>query len=163
MEGGQPTTSDFISQLYTLLLSVRLLRRPETGGIVFPAHGSGDSLTVNIMIDYQADPNESEQLDLIFSALADPTRRAMIGRLSQGSASIGELGSPFPITKQAVTQHVRVLERSGLLKRRVEGRVHRVSLVSRPLTHAGDWIDQIRHIWSWNLDRLEAHLEASDD
>ena len=115
------------------------------------------------MIDHQVDPIESEELNLIFSALADPTRRAMIGRLSKGSASIGELGDPFPISKQAVTQHVRVLERSGLLKRRVEGRVHRVSLVSRPLTRAGDWIDQIRHIWGWNLDRLEAHLEASDD
>ena len=114
------------------------------------------------MLDDHNDLGDSERLDLIFAALADPTRRAMIGRLSQGSISIGELGEPFPITKQAVTQHVRVLERSGLLKRRIEGRVHRVSLVSRPLGRAGAWIDRIRHIWSWNLDRLEAHLESDD-
>ena len=115
------------------------------------------------MLDHHDDSVDTDPLDLIFSALSDPTRRAMVDRLSQGSTSIGELGRPFPISKQAVTQHVRVLERSGLLQRRVEGRTHRVSLVSRPLTHAGNWIDRIRHIWGWNLDRLEAHLEASDD
>lgn len=115
------------------------------------------------MIDHHGDPGDSDRLDLIFAALADPTRRAMIGRLSQGTVSIGELGQPFPISKQAVTQHVRFLERSGLLERRIEGRVHRVSLVGRPLTRAGEWIDRIRHIWGWNLDRLEAHLESDDD
>ena len=72
---------------------------------------------------------------------------------------MGELGAPFPISKQAVSRHVRVLEEAGLLVRRIEGRVHRCSLSTRPLSRAEEWIERQRRAWNWSLDKLEAHLE----
>ena len=78
----------------------------------------------------------SPNLDAVFGALADPTRRAMIGRLSRGEATVGELGRPFDITKGAVTKHVKVLERAGLLERSVRGRNHHCEIRTDPLANA---------------------------
>jgi DNA-binding transcriptional ArsR family regulator len=98
-------------------------------------------------------------MDAVFAALADPTRRGMVARLAQGPVSIGELGRPYRITKPAVTKHVKVLERAGLVRRTREGRVHRCQLQPEPLQNAEAWIEQQRRFWQGTLDRLAAYLE----
>lgn len=98
-------------------------------------------------------------LDVVFTALGDPTRRAMVARLSQGPASIGELGRPFGITKPAVTKHVKVLERAGLLERRKVGRVHECTLNAAPLREAESWMERHRRFWEGSFDRLARALD----
>jgi len=83
----------------------------------------------------------------------------MIARLAQGPASIGELGRPFGITKPAVTKHVRVLERAGLLERRRLGRVHECTLNAAPLQEAGSWMERHRRFWEGSFDRLARALD----
>ena len=102
--------------------------------------------------------NESERLDLLFAALADPTRRLMVERLARGGRSIGEIAADFDISQPAVSKHVKVLERSGLLKRRIEGRVHHCTLDPRAMQHAMQWIEEQRRFWNAALDRLETLL-----
>ncbi len=109
------------------------------------------------MVDYVGD-SEDLELDRLFSALSDPTRRAMLRRLTHGSAAVGEMGAAFPISKQAVSRHVQVLEQAGLIERRKEGRVHRCHLVTRPLTRVEAWIQEQRRAWNLTLDGLERHL-----
>lgn len=103
--------------------------------------------------------NRSEQLDAVFGALADPTRREMISRLSRGSATIGELGEPFDMTKGAVTKHVKVLERAGLLKRDVQGRVHHCEIDPVPLDVARKWVENVRAFWEDRFDDLADYLD----
>lgn len=98
-------------------------------------------------------------LDLIFKALADPSRRAMVVRLSRGPASVSELGASLDMTKQAVSKHVAVLERAGLLARQPRGRIHHCRLREPALRRALDWIERRRAVWADNLDRLESLLE----
>jgi DNA-binding transcriptional ArsR family regulator len=88
--------------------------------------------------------NRSSSLDAVFHALSDSTRRAMVVHLSRGPATIGALGHPFDMTKAAVTKHVKVLERAGLLKRKVEGRIHRCAIDPRVLDPAQAWLGQVR-------------------
>jgi DNA-binding transcriptional ArsR family regulator len=88
--------------------------------------------------------NRLASLDALFQALSDPTRRAMVLHLSRGPATIGELGHPFDMTKPAVTKHVRVLERAGLLKRAVDGRIHHCAIDPRALDSAQAWMDKVR-------------------
>ena len=102
--------------------------------------------------------NQNEALDGVFAALADGTRRAMLSRLARGPATIGELGLPFSMTKPAVTKHVKVLERAGLLVRTIEGRVHRCELDARPLAEAQRWVAEMRAFWNGRLDALEGRL-----
>lgn len=104
--------------------------------------------------------NQSQGLDDVFGALASSTRRAMVLRLSKGSATIGELGEAFDITKGAVTKHVKVLERAKLLRRDVQGRVHRCEMDVRPLDRAQRWVEQVRAFWNVRLDDFEDYLEA---
>ena len=103
--------------------------------------------------------NEAAALDAVFGALADQTRRAMLARLAEGPASIGELGAPFSITKGAVSKHIKVLERSGLLERDVQGRVHRCELEPAPLQEAAQWVQQIRAHWEARFDSLAEYLD----
>lgn len=103
--------------------------------------------------------NKSEPLDAVFSALADPTRRGMIARLARGPASIGELGAPFAMTKGAVTKHVKVLERAGILKRNVHGRIHLCAIDTTPLDEAQRWVEQVCEFWDDRFDDLAAYLE----
>lgn len=103
--------------------------------------------------------NIEQALDGVFGALADPTRRAMIARLARGPATVGELGRPFDMTKGAVTKHVKVLERAGLLKRDVRGRVHRCEIDTRPLDKAQRWVANVREYWEARFDDLAAYLE----
>lgn len=108
---------------------------------------------VNQLVNYQ-DP----RMDALFAALADPIRRGMITRLSAGPATVGELGRPWPITKPAVTKHLRVLERAGLVSRTREGRVHRCSLNPDRLAQAETWIERQRLFWEGSLDRLSQYV-----
>jgi DNA-binding transcriptional ArsR family regulator len=100
-------------------------------------------------------------LDALFLALADPTRRGMVTRLSRGPATIGELGRPYAISKPAVTKHVRTLESAGLIRRERQGRYHRCVLNGEAMRHAELWIEQYRRLWEGSLDRLARHVEGS--
>jgi DNA-binding transcriptional ArsR family regulator len=102
-------------------------------------------------------------LDLTFAALADPTRRAMVERLSRGPASVSELAKPLKMTLPAVVQHIRVLEDSGLVASEKTGRVRTVRMEARRLDATLDWITRQRDMWEARLDRLEAFLEETDD
>ena len=104
--------------------------------------------------------NLSPELDSVFRALADSKRRAMIERLAQGPATIGELGEPFALTKPAVTKHVKVLERAGLLTREIDGRVHRCEIDPEPLDRAQRWVSDVRAFWEGRLDDLADYLET---
>lgn len=101
-------------------------------------------------------------MDAVFMALADATRRGMIHRLSEGPATIGELGRPFAISKPAVTKHVKMLERAGLVTRRKDGRVHHCKLNAKPMKEAEDWIEKHRKFWEGSLDRLASLLDEPE-
>ena len=104
------------------------------------------------------------QLDLMFQALADPTRRQIVDRLSRGPASVSELAKPFAMSLPAVVQHVQVLEQSGLVRSQKTGRVRTCSIDASAMTAAEHWLNQRRLFWEQRLDRLGAFLaEASDD
>ena len=101
-------------------------------------------------------------LDHTLIALADPTRRAILQRLSRGEARVTELAQPFDISLNSVSKHIRILERAGLVRRRVEGRDHFLSLDPGPLDAAAAWMLRERLAWTARLDRLEAALRADD-
>ncbi len=100
-------------------------------------------------------------IDGVFSALADPTRRRIVERLARGPLTVGEIASGFPISQPAISRHVRVLEESGLLQRRVAGRVHRCTLSPDAMRAASDWIEKQRAFWNAALDRLDDLLETT--
>jgi DNA-binding transcriptional ArsR family regulator len=101
-------------------------------------------------------------VDKLFHALADPTRRAMIERLGVGPTSVSELGKPFAVSLSAIGQHLRVLEASGLVVTRKEGRVRTVELAPAALRTAEDWFASHRKQWERRFDRLGVLLEADD-
>ena len=102
----------------------------------------------------------NQHLDLTFSALADPTRRAILVRLAQGETSVSDLAKPFSVSLPAISRHLRVLESAGLLERRKRGRVHHCRLRSAPLKQAASWIDRYSVFWENQLDSLAAFLKA---
>ena len=104
----------------------------------------------------------AEDLDLTLVALADPTRRAILQRLSKGEARVTELAAPFPISLNSVSKHIRILERAGLVRRRRAGKEHLLSLDQQPLEAAAAWMASQRNIWNTRLDVLEALLDAED-
>jgi DNA-binding transcriptional ArsR family regulator len=97
-------------------------------------------------------------LDAAFGALADPSRRAIIADLRHGERRVTELARPFPVSLNAVSKHVKVLERAGLVRRRVLGRDHYISLAAQPLRYASSWLDHYRAFWEPRLDALETLL-----
>jgi DNA-binding transcriptional ArsR family regulator len=102
-----------------------------------------------------------ERLDATFTALADPTRRAILARLSSGEASVSDLADPFPMSLPALLKHVEALERAGLLRSRKEGRVRRCQLEAAPLAEAADWIGHYRQFWESRLDALDRYLRQT--
>ena len=102
--------------------------------------------------------NESAILDHTFAALADPTRRAMLARLAQGEASVGDLAAPHAMSLPAISKHLKVLERAGLIAKRKDGRVHRCRLDTAPMDAAVAWIEFHRRFWEARLDALEEYL-----
>ncbi|OLD84942.1 MAG: transcriptional regulator [Gemmatimonadetes bacterium] len=98
-------------------------------------------------------------LDTTFAALADPTRRAILVRLADGEATVTELAAPFDMSQPAISKHLKVLERAGLITRGREAQRRPRKLEPRPLTEATDWIERYRKIWEANFKRLDAVLE----
>lgn len=98
-------------------------------------------------------------LSTVFAALADPTRRAILARLSRGDAPVKALAAPFELSGPAITKHLKVLERAGLISRSRDGQQRPCRLEARALEPAADWIDQYRAMWEDRLDRLGAYLE----
>jgi len=104
--------------------------------------------------------NESARLDLAFQALADPTRRGMLARLSRAPASVSELAAPYRMSLPAVMQHLQLLEASGLVRSEKSGRVRTCRLEPKALATAESWIAEQRALWEGRLDRLEDYLET---
>jgi DNA-binding transcriptional ArsR family regulator len=100
----------------------------------------------------------SERLDATFAALADPTRRAILARLATGDASVTELAKPFAISQPAISKHLRVLERAGLISRGQEAQRRPRRLVGKPLAEASGWLERYRQVWEGNFERLDALL-----
>ena len=98
------------------------------------------------------------ELDRIFSALADSTRRAILRALTRRPATINEIARPFPVSLNAVSKHVMVLERAGLLRREIRGREHYCSIEPRPLREAEEWLEHYRQFWEQRMDALEAYV-----
>jgi DNA-binding transcriptional ArsR family regulator len=101
----------------------------------------------------------NDQLSTTFAALADPTRRAMLERLAEGEATVNELAEPFPITLQAVSKHLKVLERAGLVARDRRAQLRPSRLQGDALKEAADWLTRYRVFWDGSFDRLGQHLE----
>ena len=95
------------------------------------------------------------QLDSVFLALADNTRRSILARLARREQTVGELSAPFPISAPAITKHLKVLQRAGLIERRIEGRTHHCRLHPEGLKCARDWIEFYRRFWTERLEALE--------
>ena len=98
------------------------------------------------------------QLDATFTALADPTRRAIIGRLAAGDATVNELAAPFDMTLPAISKHLKVLERSGLISRTRRAQFRPCHLERHGLDVAAEWIEDARRVWQERFDKLEQHL-----
>ena len=106
--------------------------------------------------------SNSDRLDAVFRALADPTRRAMVRSLSRQPRSVGELAEPFDISLAAASKHIKVLEGAGIVQREVQGRTHVCRLDARPL-HAGmEWMRHYEQFWNQRLDALETLLRTED-
>jgi DNA-binding transcriptional ArsR family regulator len=101
----------------------------------------------------------SEQLDATFIALADPTRRAILARLMSGEASVNELAEPFSISQPAVSKHLKILERAGLVSRSADGTRRPVKIEAAPMKEAADWLEKYRRFWEQSYKRLDALLE----
>ena len=99
-----------------------------------------------------------DSLSLVFAALSDPTRRAILAQLAAGEATVSELAGPFSMSLPAVSKHLKVLESAGLLARRREGRVHRCVLNAAPMKKCADWLTDYRQLWELRLDSLGEFL-----
>ena len=102
---------------------------------------------------------QSEQLDATFAALADPTRRAILARLASGEVSVMELARPFSMSQPAISKHLKVLERAGLISRSRDAQRRPCRIEARPLAEANGWLEEYRRIWEANFQRLDELLE----
>ena len=100
------------------------------------------------------------QLDKTFSALSDPTRRAIVERLAEGEASVTELAAPFSMSLPAVSKHLKVLEKAGLISRGRKAQWRPCRLEPEPLKEASDWLEEYRRLWEERLDRLDEYLRT---
>jgi|SRR5580704_9677332 DNA-binding transcriptional ArsR family regulator len=100
-----------------------------------------------------------DRLDTTFAALADPTRRAILARLASGEASVAELAKPFSMTQPAISKHLRVLERAGLISRGRDAQRRPRKLEAKPLAEANQWLERYRQFWEENFQRLDALLD----
>ena len=111
----------------------------------------------NQMVKYH-----SSTLDRTFAALADPTRRRILAHLARGDKRVTHLARPHAMSLPAVSKHLRVLEKAGLLRRRRYGRIHEMQLDAKPLKQAAQWVEEYRKFWEASLDRLAAYLEKTN-
>jgi DNA-binding transcriptional ArsR family regulator len=107
------------------------------------------------MVEYK-----SAQLDEVFNALCDPTRRAILARLTDANARVTEIAADFPVSLNSISKHIRMLERAGLLRRSVNGRDHVLSLNAEPLAQASAWIERYRRFWEGRLAALDTYVTA---
>src|SRR2546425_8682702 len=103
----------------------------------------------------------ADELSSVFAALADPTRRAILARLADGEATVNELAEPFPISVQAVSKHLKVLERAGLITRGRSAQLRPSRLQGSPLKEAVDWLGAYRRFWQGSFDRLDERVRAT--
>jgi DNA-binding transcriptional ArsR family regulator len=115
------------------------------------------ALIVNQMVKYA-----STTLNRTFAALADPTRRRILAHLARGDRRVTDLARPHAMSLPAVSKHLRVLEKAGLLQRRRYGRVHEMQLDAKPLKQAARWVEEYRKFWQGSLDRLAEYLEQQN-
>src|SRR4030081_769569 len=101
-------------------------------------------------------------LNRTFAALPAPTRRRILAHLARGDKRVTHLAQPHDMSLPAVSKHLRVLEKAGLLRRRRYGRVHEMQLEAKPLKHAAEWVEEYRKFWEGSLDRLAAYLEKTN-
>jgi DNA-binding transcriptional ArsR family regulator len=101
----------------------------------------------------------ADQLSLTFTALADPTRRAILARLASGECSVGELAEPFDMSLPAVSKHLRVLERAGLIAKRRDAQFRPCRIEAAPLKEVAEWTERYRALWEERLDRLDKYLQ----
>lgn len=99
-------------------------------------------------------------LDRTFGALSDSTRRAILVRLSEGDATVGELAAPFSISRPAISKHLRVLEAAGLVRRARDGRLSRCALDAAPMRDASEWVNEVREFWEGRMDALASYLDT---
>src|SRR5271156_5413326 len=104
-----------------------------------------------------------DRFDVVFAALSDPTRRSIVRRLADGEATMPELAEPYPISLPAISRHLKVLERAGLISRRRDGQRRPCQLRPEPLVEIAAWTEHTRTAWEHRLDRLEAHLRSTAD
>jgi DNA-binding transcriptional ArsR family regulator len=102
--------------------------------------------------------SRSAELDRVFSALADPTRRAILRRLTHSPGTINEIAKPFRVSLNAISKHLMVLERAGLLRREIKGREHHCWIEPRPLREADEWLEHYRQFWEQRMDAFEAYV-----
>ncbi|MGI6879111.1 ArsR/SmtB family transcription factor [Microbacterium sp. gxy059] len=105
----------------------------------------------------------TDSLSLVFAALADPTRRAILSKLSRGPATVGEVAEPFAVSAPAISQHLKVLERAGLVSRTARAQWRTLSLEAEPFDEASAWVEKHRREWNLRLDALDAHLQTMKD
>ena len=101
----------------------------------------------------------ADSLSTTFAALADPTRRAILARLTSGECSVSELAKPFDMSMPAVSRHLRVLERAGLIGQRKDAQWRRCYIEAAPLKQVSDWAEHYRHLWEQRFDRLDNYLQ----
>ena len=109
------------------------------------------------------DMQETDQLSATFAALADPTRRAILARLAKGEASVKDLAAPFEVSQPAISKHLRVLERAGLIERGRQAQWRPRRLKAGPLRDVADWVGQYRRHWEESFERLDAYLRDLND
>jgi DNA-binding transcriptional ArsR family regulator len=103
-----------------------------------------------------------DELSGTFAALADPTRRAILGRLAEGEATVNELAAPFPVTVQAISRHLKVLEQAGLITRGRSGQLRPSRLEGARLRDAAEWLERYRSFWRGSFDRMEERLAGDE-
>jgi DNA-binding transcriptional ArsR family regulator len=107
--------------------------------------------------------NNTVELDAVFSALGDPTRRRIVERLAHRRLTVGEIASEFSMSQPAISKHLKVLERSGLLSRQIEGRIHHISLQPATMLAASSWLEEQRRFWQGAFERLDAYFARNPE
>jgi DNA-binding transcriptional ArsR family regulator len=121
-------------------------------------HVEPGRVILNQMVKYSP-----KVLNHTFAALADPTRRRILAHLARGDRCVTHLARPHAMSLPAVSKHLRVLEKAGLIRRRRYGRVHEMQLEAKPLKQAAQWVEEYRKFWEGSLDRLAAYLEKTNN
>ncbi|GAA3961188.1 metalloregulator ArsR/SmtB family transcription factor [Actinomadura viridis] len=124
---------------------------------------AGPALTCPDAIFTHMGEHPADLLDRVFTAVSDPTRRAILARLADSDARVTDVAGAFPISLNSTSKHIRVLERAGLVRRNVRGREHILTLEAAPLAEAAEWIEHYRRFWSDQLASLDAFVTGRDE